>query len=115
MTSCHHIPKWHEWNVNANDVMMTWFTFFVNLVKSSLACASHMHIHSAHALIKYGTSKYLSGLVCIQANSNLGKLTASHFLVLYTQIANDNMPNMIPIAYHNKNLMDCNENLAWGK
>ena len=25
------------------------------------------------------------------------------------------MPNMITIAYLNENLMDCNENLAWGK
>ena len=25
------------------------------------------------------------------------------------------MPNMIPIAYLNENLMDCNENSAWGK
>ena len=28
---------------------------------------------------------------------------------------NENMPNMIPIAYVNAMLMDCNENLAWGK
>ena len=25
------------------------------------------------------------------------------------------MPNMILIAYLNENLMDCNENLAWGE
>ena len=46
---------------------------------------------------------------------NLGKITASHFQVLNTHNANENMPNMIPIAYLNETLMDCNENLAWGK
>ena len=66
-------------------------------------------------LYKYGVSKYSSGLVCTQADLNLVKITASHFWVLNTQNANENMPNMIPIAYLNKNFMDCNENLAWGK
>ena len=51
----------------------------------------------------------------MQANANLGKLTASHFQVLNTQNANENMPNMIPIAYLNEILMDCNENQAQGK
>ena len=50
-----------------------------------------------------------------QPDSNLGKLTTSHFWELNTQSANKNIPNMIPIAYLNENLMDCNENLAWGK
>ena len=30
MTSCHLIPTWHEWNVNADDVMMMWFALYVN-------------------------------------------------------------------------------------
>ena len=51
----------------------------------------------------------------MQANSNLVKITASHFQVLNTQNANENMPNMIPIAYLNENFTNCNENLAWGK
>ena len=51
----------------------------------------------------------------MQADPNLAKITTSHFWVLNTQSANVNMPNMIPIAYHNENFMDCNENLAWGK
>ena len=55
---------WHEWNVNANDVMMTWFAFFANPVMSQLAYAMHMHVHGAHAPNKYGTSKYLSSLAC---------------------------------------------------
>ena len=70
---------WHEWNVNTNDVMMTWFALFANLVTSCLACVSCTCMHSTHALVKYGVPKYLSGLACMQANLNLGKLTTSHF------------------------------------
>ena len=49
------------------------------------------------------------------ADLNLRKLTASHFIVLITQNANKNMPNVFPIVYLNENLRYCNENLAWGK
>ena len=73
------------------------------------------HVHGACSLYKYGMSKYLSGLACMQADLNLVKITASHFWVLNAQNANKNMPNVIPIAYLNKNFMDCNENLAQGK
>ena len=72
-------------------------------------------MHGTHALYKYGMSKYLSGLVCMQAESNLEKITTSHFWVQNSQNANENMQTMIPIAYLNENFMDCNENLAWGK
>ena len=72
-------------------------------------------MHGAHALIKYGMPKYLSCLACMQADLNLGKLTASHFQVQNTQNANENMPNMFHIAYLNENLRYCHENLAWGK
>ena len=62
----------------------------------------------AHAcLYKYGASKYLSGLACMQADSNLEKITASCFQVLNAQNTNKNMPK--------KNSQDGNENLAWGK
>ena len=86
-----------------------------NQVTSCLACAVCMHMHGTHAINEYGASKFLSGLVCMQANSNLEKITTSHFWVQNTQTANENIPNMIPIAYLNKNSMDCNENWAWGK
>ena len=112
--SFHLIPRWHEWNMNANDIMMTWFALFVNLVMSHLTCVLHVCMHGTCTLNKYGVPKYLSDLVSMQADSNLGKLTASHFGVLNTCNANKNIPNMIPIAYLNKNLMNCNENLAWG-
>ena len=72
-------------------------------------------MHGTHALDKNGVSKYLIGMACMQADLNLGKLTASHLWVLNTQNANKNMPNMFPIAYLNENLRYCNENLAWGK
>ena len=85
MMPCHLIATWHEWNTNADDVMMTWFALFKNLVTSCLACMSCMHMHGVHALIKNGVPKYLSGLACTQANSNLGKLTTSHFWILDTQ------------------------------
>ena len=84
MMSCYLIPKWQEWNVNANDVMMMSFTLFASLVKSCLACTSHACMHGTCALVKYGTSKYLSGLAWMQANLNLGKLIATHFGVLNT-------------------------------
>ena len=94
---------WHEWNMNADDIPMTWFTSYVNLAMSHLA------------LCRISVSKYSSGLACMQANSNLEKISTSHYWVLYTQNANENMTIMIPIAYLNENFMDCNENLAWGK
>ena len=109
MLSCHLIPMWHKWNGNTNDLMMMWFALFANVVTSHLACTSRTCMHGACALNKCGTSKYPSGLACTQANSNLGKLTTSNFWVLNTQNVNENMPNMIPIAYLNENLMDCNE------
>ena len=101
-----------QMEVNTGDVMMMWFALFANLVMSHLACASCACVHGTHALYKYGMSKYLSGLVSMQADSNLGKLTTSHFQVLNTQTATENMPNMFPIVYPNENLMYCNENLA---
>ena len=57
-----------------------------------------------------GMLKYSNGLMGMPANSNLRKLTASHFKVLITQNANENMPNMFPIVYLNENLRYCNEN-----
>ena len=49
MTSCHLIPTWHEWNVNAGDVMVMWFASYVILVMSCWACVSFAHVHGAHA------------------------------------------------------------------
>ena len=115
MTSWHLIPTWHEWNMNANGVTMMWFALYVNLVTSCLACMTHMPMHGTHALHRTSVSKYLSGLACTQADPNLAKITAPHFQVLNTQNANQNMPNMIAIAYLNENFINCNENLAWGK
>ena len=103
------MSTWHEWNANAGDVMVIWFTSYANLVMSCWACALHVHVR---AIIKMGMSKYSNGLTGMPADSNLGKLTASHFKVLITQKANENMPNMFPIVivYLNENLRYCNEN-----
>ena len=113
--SCHLIPTWHEWNVNAGDVMVMWFASCVNLVISQWACTSHLHMHGAHAISKMGMPKYLNGLTGMPANLNLRKLTSSHFNALITQNSNENMPNMFLIVYLNENLRYCNENIAWGK
>ena len=59
--------------------------------------------------------KYLNGLTGMPADSNLRRLTTSHFQVLITQNANENMPNMFLIVYLNENMRYCNENLATGK
>ena len=79
---------WHEWNVNTNDVMMMWFALYVNLVTSHQACMTCVHVHGTHALCKSSASKYLSDLVCMQADPNLAKITTSQFWVLSTQNAN---------------------------
>ena len=70
----------------------------------------HAWLHGACGLSKMGALKYLNGLMGMPADSNLRKLTASHFNVLITQKANENMPNMFPIVYLNENLRYCNEN-----
>ena len=88
MTSCYIIVLWHEWNANTNDVMMMWFTLYVNLVMSLLACAMHVCTYDTHALCRTSASKYFSGLVCFQTDPNLAKITASHFQVLNAQNAN---------------------------
>ena len=69
---------WREWNANTGDIMVMWFTSYVNLVTSRWACALHVCMHGAHAIIKMGMSKYSNGLTGMPANSNLTKLTASH-------------------------------------
>ena len=63
MTSCHHIPTWHEWNVNAGDVKGTQFASYVNLVTSHWACMLHACMHVTCALSKWVhliTEKYIA-------------------------------------------------------
>ena len=43
MMSCHIIPLWHEWNANANDVMMMRFALYVNPTDITLG------MHNMHA------------------------------------------------------------------
>ena len=79
----------HEWNMNTDDIMMTWFTLYVNLGMSHLACMICKHTDMAHLLYvcKTSMSKYSSGLACMHPEPNLVKITASLFQVLYTQNA----------------------------
>ena len=51
----------------------------------------------------------LIDMACAHANCQLLKLTASHFWVLNTENANENMPNMILIAWWNENEAVFNE------
>ena len=83
------------------------------LVVSHWACAMRLHMHGTCALTKTNMSMYSSDLACMQADQSLPKITTSHFQVLNTQNANEKMPNMTLIAYLNKNITSCNENLAW--
>ena len=52
----------------------------------------------------------ICGLPGITYGQYLSKITASHFSTLNMKIANQNMLKMIPIAMHNENKADCNEN-----
>ena len=79
ITSCHLIPTWHEWNANADDVMMMCSHYMQTLVTSDYTCMMHT---CTQALSKTGMSKYLSGLAYMQANPNLVKIATSHFQVL---------------------------------
>ena len=123
---------WCSFNVNTNavmppysymaqmeckcsDVMVMWVASNANLVTSQWACMSHMCVHGTCAIITMGMLNYLNSLMGMPADSNLKKLTTSHFSVQITQNANENMPNMFPILYLNENLRYCDENLAWGK
>ena len=110
MMSCDLISMWHEWNTNAGDVMVTWFASYANLVTSQWACALCTRVHGTCAVIIMGAPKYSNGLMGMAANLNLRKSTTSHFNVLITQTANENMPSMFPILYLNENLRYCNEN-----
>ena len=87
---------WYEWNTNAVDVMVTWFASYVNLVMSQWACTLCACMHGAHTQSKMGMPKYSNGLTGTPANSNLRKLTASHFQVLITQNATEKHAKHVP-------------------
>ena len=72
-------------------------------------------MHGAHSIFKMGVIKYLNGLTGIPTNSNLRKLTASHYNALITQMQMRTCQNMFLIVYLNENLRYCNENLPWSK
>ena len=113
---CHATLFLHGTNgMQMQVVMVMWVASNANLVTSQWACMSHMCVHGTCAIITMGMLNYLNSLMGMPADSNLKKLTTSHFNVQITQNANENMPNMFPILYLNENLRYCDENLAWGK
>ena len=82
------------------------------------ACAviSCMH-HVVHAHRQAGCpyenmacQKLLIDMTFVPAELYLSKLTTSHFRILNTRIANQNVLKMFLIALHNDNKADCNEN-----
>ena len=52
----------------------------------------------------------LMDVLLTQAEQYLSKLTASHFGTLDAKLANQNVLERIPIAMHNENKANCNEN-----
>ena len=46
MMSCHLIPMWYEWNMNAGDVMVTWFAAYVNLRHHDGYVCHVCHVHA---------------------------------------------------------------------
>ena len=82
---------WHEWNMNTDDIMMMWFTSYVN--PSDVTSG----MHDACALSNMGMSEYQSGLACMQADLNLGKISTSHFWVLNTQNATRTCQTWFPL------------------
>ena len=68
MMSCHLHSTWNEWNVNAGDVMVTWFTSYVNLVTSQWACTLHACMQGQCAIIIMGALEYLYGLTGMPAD-----------------------------------------------
>ena len=77
---------------------MMWFALYAMLVMSHQACMTCVHMHAAHTPRNVCAPMYFSRLACMQADQNLGKMTASHCGVPITQNANKNMPSMILIA-----------------
>ena len=75
MMSYHVSPMWHEWNVNCDDIMMTWFAY--NAIFSDIMSRTHSIVILAQLSNQVGQ--------CAQADPHLAKITASHFQVLNTQ------------------------------
>ena len=65
-------------------------------------------------LINMARQKLLMDVPFTQAELYLSKLTASHFNILNTKIANQNVLERILIAMHNENTAKSNENFRMG-
>ena len=83
---------------------------------TTCAVTSCVH-HMVHACRQAGCpyvnvvcQKLLMDMAFMPAKQNLSKLTASHFSILNTRIANQNVLKRILIAMHNENKADYNEN-----
>ena len=79
VNSAHVMPMWSTRVVNPNDIMHCTCMF------------RHPYIILMHHIM-------LIGLACVHADHQLLKITASHFQVIITQNANENMLIMLLIA-----------------
>ena len=71
---------------------------------------AHANRQAGHPYVNVTRQKLLMVTPFMPAKLYLINLTASHFSILNTRIANQNMPKNIPIAMHNENKTDWNEN-----
>ena len=81
-----------------------------NAVMSCMHRTAHAHRQAGCPYVNMACQKLLMHTPFVPAKLYLSKLTASHFSTLNMKIANQNMLKTIPIAMHNENKADCNEN-----
>ena len=75
-----------------------------------MCIAWRMHAGKPATLCKHGMPGITYGHAIHVSQTIFRKLTASHFSTLSMKISNQIMIKMIPIAMHNENKADCNEN-----
>ena len=79
-------------------------------VTSCMHRAAHAHRQAGPPYLNVACQKLHMDMPFAPTKLYITKLTASHFSILNTKIANQDMLKMILIAMHNKNKADCNEN-----
>ena len=70
---------------------------------------AHAHRQAGRPYVNMVCQKLLMDMPFVPAELYLLKLTASHFSSQNMKIANQNMLKRIPIAMHNENKANCNE------
>ena len=111
----HHHAQ-HMRNMGPNLFVCNENSVYIMPYVTACAVISCMH-HTVHACRQAGhpyenmtCQKLLMDTPFTPAKLYLVKLTASHFSTLNMRIVNQNVLKMIPIAMHNENKADYNEN-----